>query len=695
MKVVVRTELIKSVKDKNDKAQLEYFKKELIKILAKKDSEEVSKAIEEYDASLKKAYTEIGIEKAGYGIGTVRVWKGQKFRKIAPGKWRRIYDSNTRGANQSIAILRKKIQNAQSIDELLQLVMENTNRFMDAEGKLLPIVDKLNEAVKASKTRLNAGKPSTQDQIEQFKKENGKSEKDRIADEIKEIDAAYTKTKNIDYDKKDYKTMKELHEKAAELYGTITKNIREAENEGDYSKVGDYENLKDDLHRLLSNIQWRYNEVEKNYIKEQFTDGIEDVDVNNEKVKEWADKFEDEITKFVDNHVESTWSIYSDLFSLIKNQSRTGSQAWLKRHDLNNFDEFQTYVETKVKEKKVEKIREKNRAIKEAREEKIKNINENNALKTYTTDEINEALKGVLSLMTEREQIINKGKEIRRNEFDAMARYDEAMKNHDENRSVIWDEVRKYRNEANAIQNEINSLEEKIDKFMDPIAFYYLNLNYPKDETINNCKTIEDVENLIKSKDWYDEEGKKRLNLKGIEVKGAKEIFKCMERLFAIFPEEKGRKYSMICTQLRSNVWACADGGEIKFSIKHYSNYEDFEASYNATEGNFHPKGTTAKDVVYHEYYHVLTSAIKHRFGLEQRIKQNVTKRLKMRGKKGGPKQDDIIKYGVSEYATTNAAEFGAECFCQALGSENPSAFAIEVFKETLKFKKYMRGIVS
>ena len=508
MKVVIRSELVKSVKDKNDKAQLEYFKKELIKILAKKDSEEVSKAIEEYDASLKKAYTEIGIEKAGYGIGTVRVWKGQKFRKIAPGKWRRIYDSNTRGANQSIAILRKKIQNAQSIDELLQLVMENTNRFMDAEGKLLPIVDKLNEAVKASKTRLNAGKPSTQDQIEQFKKENGKSEKEQYADEIKEIDAAYTKTKNIDYDKKDYKTMKELLAKATELYGTITKNVREAENEGNYSKVGDYENLKDDLHRLLSNIQWRYNEVEKNYIKEQFTDGIEDVDVNNEKVKELADKFEDEITKFVDNHVESTWSIYSDLFSLIKHQSKTGSQAWLKQHDLNSFDEFQTYVETKVKEKKVEKIREKNRAIKEAREEKIKNINENNALKTYTTDEINEALKGVLSLMTEREQIINKGKEIRRNEFDARARYDEAMKNHDENRSVIWDEVRKYRSEANAIQDEINNLEKKIDKFMDPIAYYYLNLNYPKDETINNCNTIEDVENLIKSKDWYDEEKK-------------------------------------------------------------------------------------------------------------------------------------------------------------------------------------------
>ena len=177
MKVVVNAELIKSLNKKKDAAQLNYFKKELIKVLEKNDEEIVSKAIEDYDNSIKKTYSEIGIEKAGYGIGTVRVWKGQKFRKIAPGKWRRIYDSNTRGARQSINIIKKKIANAQSIDELLQLVMENTNRFMDADGKLLPIVEELQNAVKESKGRLNTGKPSTQEQIEQFKKENNKDEK--------------------------------------------------------------------------------------------------------------------------------------------------------------------------------------------------------------------------------------------------------------------------------------------------------------------------------------------------------------------------------------------------------------------------------------------------------------------------------------------------------------------------------------
>ena len=144
MKTDFSTEFKKSLEKSKDKRQLEYFKKELIKVLEQSESrkeDKISKAIEEYDKSLAKTFAqEFGIEKAGYGIGTVRVWKGEKYRKIAPGKWRKIYDTNSRGANQSIAIIRKKIQNTQSIDELLQLVMEKTNRFMDADGKLLPIV---------------------------------------------------------------------------------------------------------------------------------------------------------------------------------------------------------------------------------------------------------------------------------------------------------------------------------------------------------------------------------------------------------------------------------------------------------------------------------------------------------------------------------------------------------------------------
>lgn len=691
-----RAEVLKSIQDGKKKQQLEYFKNELIKILEQnenKKNEVISKAIEEYDKSMAKTFfQEFGIEKAGYGIGTIRVWKGEKFRKIAPGKWRKVYDSNTRGANQSIAIIKKKINNAQSIDELLQIVMENTNRFMDADGKLLPIVEKLKEAVNESKGRLNAGKPSTQEQIEKFKKENGKSEEETYEDEIKSLDAEFKKVSSIDIYRNDYEHMKPIRDKVVKLYGKITKELRSAENENDWDKAAIYERLKGDIHTLLANVQWRFEEVEHNYIKQQIFDGIEkEKDFKRTDIPESEDNaivdFNNKISEFMKEHKESTWSINSDLYTLLRNtEDKKAAQRWCILNNIFNYDELKDELVIRIK-------REKSRAANEAREEKINKINQENALKTYTDEEINKALEGVNSLMAERNQLKEQIKEAIDKENDARKRYDIALKNHDENRHTIWDEVLEYRKQVNELAEERDRFEEKLDTFMDPIAYYYLNgYKYHKDESIDNCKSVEEVENLIKSKDWYSEEGKNSINLKRMDVKAAKDVFKCMERLFAIFPEQKGRNGSMNCEPVRKNWWAFASLGVITFNSKHYSDYDAFEKDYEKTEGNFHPKGTTAKDITYHEYYHIMTSG--REFSLAKRIKQNVTKRLKMRGKKGGPKQDDVIQYGVSEYATTNADEFGAECFCQALGSENPTAFAVEVFKETLKYKKYMRGMV-
>lgn len=39
------------------------------------------------------------IEKANFGIGTIRVWNGKKFKKIAPGKWREVYEK--KGSSKS------------------------------------------------------------------------------------------------------------------------------------------------------------------------------------------------------------------------------------------------------------------------------------------------------------------------------------------------------------------------------------------------------------------------------------------------------------------------------------------------------------------------------------------------------------------------------------------------------------------
>lgn len=121
---------------------LEYFKKELIKILDKKEREE--------KAEIKKslAFTmDMLIEKSssGYPIGTIREWKGKKYQKIAPGKWRRKYSSEEKGIRMSIAALKKAIDKCSTTQELLNLVLQNRDRFADDNGRPLPIVKELSE----------------------------------------------------------------------------------------------------------------------------------------------------------------------------------------------------------------------------------------------------------------------------------------------------------------------------------------------------------------------------------------------------------------------------------------------------------------------------------------------------------------------------------------------------------------------
>ena len=148
---------------------LAYFKRELLKHLnTLKDEKET------HTERLEKAIFALSLIKSGYPVGTERTWRGTKFKKVAQGKWRRIYDSETRGAKMSIARLKKQVEKCESIDELFDIVMNNTHRFSDANGKPLAIVKELKAAVDEKKKALNADKPSTKEQIDDWKKQNKK-----------------------------------------------------------------------------------------------------------------------------------------------------------------------------------------------------------------------------------------------------------------------------------------------------------------------------------------------------------------------------------------------------------------------------------------------------------------------------------------------------------------------------------------
>ncbi|MDR0583272.1 MAG: hypothetical protein LBG57_02840 [Treponema sp.] len=88
------------------------------------------------------------MEKAGLPIGTIREWKGgRKYIKIGPGKWRPKYDSESRGAKMAISSIKKKIDQATTARELMDIVMENRDRFSDAQGNPLPFVQELHQYV--------------------------------------------------------------------------------------------------------------------------------------------------------------------------------------------------------------------------------------------------------------------------------------------------------------------------------------------------------------------------------------------------------------------------------------------------------------------------------------------------------------------------------------------------------------------
>ena len=139
----------------NDR-QLESLKKEIIEILKKQDEKDVKKAID-YFNSQEGHYTHLEkslisgkwIQKAGYGVGTVRIWKGKKYKKIAPGKWARVFDKEGRGTNIAIGKLIARVQKIDNVEDLMAFVMQNKQRFVDENGIDLPVLDKLRAAVDA------------------------------------------------------------------------------------------------------------------------------------------------------------------------------------------------------------------------------------------------------------------------------------------------------------------------------------------------------------------------------------------------------------------------------------------------------------------------------------------------------------------------------------------------------------------
>ena len=172
--------------------KLDYFKKLVIEHL---------ESLEADKKELKKSLLEAeSIAKGGKGlpVGTVRDWKGRKYVKVATGKRNHKYDSHSRGAKLSNAALKRNADECKSSEELLQLVLENRERYSDEIGRPLPFVKELSDYISAKNDELESGKKPAKAKAKKEKKTvaemKAKDDKKIQVNETPEDRAQVTKT---------------------------------------------------------------------------------------------------------------------------------------------------------------------------------------------------------------------------------------------------------------------------------------------------------------------------------------------------------------------------------------------------------------------------------------------------------------------------------------------------------------------
>lgn len=183
-------------------ASLEQLKKEVIEILKRKEKQEnkdIQKAIESFEKEeknhsyLEKSITGEWIEKAGYAVGQMRIWRGKKYKKVStsPSRWVRVYDSHSRGAAISIGKYIAQVNKCKSVEELYQFCMKEKALFKDDNGVDLPILDKLKKEIDKKNESLSSQATSSKETTNTKKEEtkptvNQEALKTEISDYYKE-----------------------------------------------------------------------------------------------------------------------------------------------------------------------------------------------------------------------------------------------------------------------------------------------------------------------------------------------------------------------------------------------------------------------------------------------------------------------------------------------------------------------------
>lgn len=275
MKYLINKNFLKKIAKSMDN-EADSFRKIKAEILdhlrniEKKENNELKKAIEHICEQehlfgyLEKSDSGEWVEKSGFGVGTVRTWRGKKYKKISikPNRWVRVYDKTDRGAKNAITRLIHRAEKIESPEEMMQFVLANKQRFMDANGKPLDIVDRLKKVIDAKNTEYDskAGtkenkKNNAGDNLRNLLKDRPKGEQKEILEKLAKRGGARGKTARQVLKEDFGESVKQEFSDSAIRKREIKKLLKQPRKEA--SKKSE-EKASEDYDKLYARLTYRY-----------------------------------------------------------------------------------------------------------------------------------------------------------------------------------------------------------------------------------------------------------------------------------------------------------------------------------------------------------------------------------------------------------------------------------------------------
>lgn len=137
--------------------RFKYFQKKIIEHLSELEAEENREESRISKSLATQEFFDRLMKSRGYEVGTVREWKGKKYKKIAQNKWVRVYDKDSSSARRSIGQIKHMAEKCTTSQELLQLVLKYRDRFSAENGHPLPIVQELSDYVSKRNDEIESG----------------------------------------------------------------------------------------------------------------------------------------------------------------------------------------------------------------------------------------------------------------------------------------------------------------------------------------------------------------------------------------------------------------------------------------------------------------------------------------------------------------------------------------------------------